>query len=121
MIDGTGQLINDSDTVEKINIALDDVSNLIGSASRWQYDVAFEGDYLGKQGILKSNFGVKIRTQKDRFYQLKLTNHPFGKKEKKTTIRNITDASGNVTTSTTEETMKNRGLFAFITDCKKIL
>ena len=55
---------------------MDDVSNLIGSASRWQYDVAFEGDYLGKQGILKSNFGVKIRTQKDRFYQLKLTNHP---------------------------------------------
>ena len=47
------------------------ISNLIGSASRWQYDVAFEGDYLGKQGILKSNFGVKIRTQKDRFYQLK--------------------------------------------------
>ena len=105
--DGTlGQLINDSDTVEKINIALDDVSNLIGSASRWQYDVAFEGDYLGKQGILKSNFGVKIRTQKDRFYQLKLTNHPFGKIEKKTTIQNITDAEGNVTTSTTEETVK---------------
>ena len=88
--DGTlGQLINDSDTIEKINVALDDISNLIGSASRWQYDVAFEGDYLGKQGILKSNFGVKIRTQKDRFYQLKLTNHPFGKKEKKTTIYEI--------------------------------
>ena len=40
--DGTlGQLINDSDTIEKINVALDDISNLIGSASRWQYDVAF--------------------------------------------------------------------------------
>ena len=105
--DGTlGQLINDSDTVEKLNIALDDVSNLIGSASRWQYDVAFEGNYLGKQGVLKSEFGVKIRTQKDRFYQLKLTNHPAGKVENKTTIQSVTDGGGNVVTTTTEETVK---------------
>ena len=101
-----GQLINDSDTVEKLNVALDDIGNLLGSASRWQYDVSFEGDYLGKQGILKSNFGIKIKTQKDRFYQFKLTNHPFGKIENRTTIQNITDASGNVTPRTTEETIK---------------
>ncbi len=101
-----GQLINDEDTIEKLNIALDDIGNLIGSASRWQYDVSFEGDYLGTQGVLKSNFGVKIKTQKDRFYQFKLTNHPFGKIENKTTFQNTTDASGNVTTTTTEEAVK---------------
>ena len=99
-----GQLINNTETIEKINIALDDISNLLGSASRWQFDVGFETKYLGRLGETKSDFSVKINTQKDRFYLLKLTDSPLGKISKENVERTVTDASGVSVTNTTKET-----------------
>lgn len=98
-----GQLVNESETVEKINIALDDISNLLGSTSRWKYDVGFETKYLGRAGGTKSDFEIEINTQKDRFYLFKITDHPAGKIEDETVERVETDASGVQTTTTTKK------------------
>ena len=99
-----GQLVNKTDTIEKINSALDDLNNLLGSASRWTYDVGFETKFLTKQNQFKPSFSLKINTQKDRFYQLKLTSHPIGKISEETTTKTVTDASGAQTITTTQAT-----------------
>ena len=98
--DGTlAQLVNESDTIEKIDKALDDISNLLGPAARWKYDVRFQTKYLTNRDQYASDFRFTIYTQKDRFYNITLYDSPRGRRTSE-----ITTTSNDTTKNTTYET-----------------
>ena len=98
--DGTlAQLVNESDTIEKINKTLDDIGDLIGGTARWKYDIRFQTQYLPNYNGYNSDFRLAIYTQKDKFYSISLYDSPRGNR-----VSNITITSSDTERNTIHET-----------------
>ncbi|OGG94078.1 MAG: hypothetical protein A2508_07210 [Candidatus Lambdaproteobacteria bacterium RIFOXYD12_FULL_49_8] len=74
-----GRLINDEQTIDSIQSALDGVNEFINPINKLKIEVGFESERLLNQGTNKSYVDVKLRPVRDHYYILRLVNHPSGK------------------------------------------
>ncbi len=73
-----GRLVNDEDTVEELNTAIEGVNNFLDTASKTQTALDFHSDYLGDVGSTKTTVGIKLQPGLDRYYYLGIVDDPTG-------------------------------------------
>lgn len=103
-----GKLINDEQTVEELNTAIDGVNNFLDTAGKTQTGLDFHSDYLNDIGLTKTTVALKIQPGLDRYYLLGIVDDPAGVVE--TTDTKLT-ASGATTETTEVKTYHNKVKF----------
>lgn len=73
-----GKLINDPETVEGLNTAIEGVNSLFDVAGHLQMGFDFHADYLGSVDATKSYIGLRIQPGLDRFYEIGIIDDPAG-------------------------------------------
>lgn len=106
-----GKLINDEQTVEELNTAIDGVNGFLDTAGKTQTGIDFNSVYLGNIGA-KSAVGLRIQPGLDRYYYLGIIDDPIGAIETTQTVTTGT-ATGDITeTKTYKNKVKFTALFA---------
>lgn len=103
-----GRLVNDEETVEKLNTAIDNVNEFLGGAGQMETAVDFHTEYLSDIDAAKSYLNIKIQPGLDRYYELGVVDDPKGVTY--TTDRTYTE-NGTVTESTDVKTHRNQVKF----------
>lgn len=105
-----GRLINDEQTIEKINTAVDGVNKFVGGANKLQTTLDFHSEYLMEQSLTKSYISVRIQPGLDRYYEIGIVDDPKGAVERvDTTLTTSPDTPGSTTTTTREiKAFRNR-------------
>lgn len=107
-----GRLVNDEETVEKINEAVGNFNDFVGGASQLETSFDFHTEYLTDAELTKSYLNIKIQPGLDRYYEVGIVDDPRGVIED----RDI-DTSGTTTSSINQRTtfrnkVKFNALFA---------
>lgn len=108
-----GRLINDEQTVEQLNTAIDNVNNFIGGANKWETSLDFHTEALADEGMAKSYLGFKLQPGLDRYYEVQIIDDPRGVKNTVNTDTSGTGGNSNITeTKTYKNKIKFTALFA---------
>lgn len=83
-----GRLINDEDTIEELNTAIEGVNSFLDTAGKTQTGLDFHSDYLGDIGATKTTAGIRIQPGLDRYYYLGIVDDPAGVVETTNTVTN---------------------------------
>ncbi|MEZ0391878.1 MAG: MlaD family protein [Pseudobdellovibrionaceae bacterium] len=103
-----GRLINDEDTVEELNTAIEGVNSFLDTAGKTQTGLDFHSEYLGDLGLVKTTVGVKLQPGLDRYYYLGIVDDPTGVVEEED---QVTITNGQISTENRVITYKNRVKF----------
>lgn len=103
-----GRLINDDSTVEKIETAVDKVSNVFDTATTIETSFDLHSEFMTKASQAKSFIGVKIQPGLDRYYELGVVDDPVGLTLHTDTTRTT---NGTTTTISQADTYKERVKF----------
>ncbi len=104
-----GRLINDEDTVEELNTAIDGVNSFLDTAGKLQTGLDFHADYLGDLGLTKSTVGIKLQPGLDRYYYIGIVDDPAGLVENTDILTTVNGGSPNLTTE--KKTFHNKVKF----------
>ena len=119
-----GKLLNDPETANKLNSALDGVNEVLRQVSDLKTSVSYRGEYRFNEanrdrlvprsgdprGGLKNYLGLKIQPKEDKFYYFEIIQDPAGRiKETKTIIR---DADGNLVSTRRTTKIEERVKFS---------
>ncbi|MBE8221721.1 MAG: MCE family protein [Bdellovibrionales bacterium] len=107
-----GKLLNDDETINKVNSALEKVSSLLGGVGELKTEVDFHSEYLSGHKAFKSFIGVKLQPGASRYYELAVVNSPFGTTKKTTTRIEEDDKSSTQTEYKTLDSLKFNALLA---------
>lgn len=103
-----GKLINDEETVEELNTAIEGVNGFLDTAGKTQTGLDFNTVYLGNVGKAKTTVGIRLQPGLDRYYYLGIVDDPAGVVE--TTDTKLT-TGGSTTDSTEVKTYRNKVKF----------
>ncbi|MBL7685774.1 MAG: MCE family protein [Deltaproteobacteria bacterium] len=92
-----GKLINDPQTTDKVNEALDGVNDLVGSVNRLQLEVGYHLEYLAKSKDMKNYVSLAVKPRPDKYFLLELVTDPD---PTPTRTRTLTDITTNGVTNT---------------------
>lgn len=106
-----GKLVNEESVHSNLNQTLEGITDFVAGANRFQFELGYTGEYLGKLGEAKNAFGLEIRPRQDRFYYVALVDDPRGDQETEITERVVSDQSG--TRVVREEETVTRDRFKF--------
>jgi len=106
-----GKLVNEESVHSNLNQTLEGISDFVAGANRFQFELGYSGEYLGKLGEAKNTFGLELRPRQDRFYYVALVDDPRGDRETEITDTTVTDETG--THVVTEEQTVTRDRFKF--------
>jgi phospholipid/cholesterol/gamma-HCH transport system substrate-binding protein len=107
-----GRLVNDEETVDKINEAIGNFNDFVGGASQMETSFDFHSEYLSSPGLTKSYLNLKIQPGLDRFYELGIIDDPRGL-EQTTNIKQTGTTTSNIDeTRTFKNKVKFNALFA---------
>ncbi len=87
-----GRLINDDQTVEDLNTAINNVNKFLGTANQLETSLDFHSEYLSPLKAAKSYIGVKLQPGLDRYYEIYAIDDPRGVRTQDTHI--ISTAGG---------------------------
>jgi len=107
-----GRLINDEETIDGINEVVDNLNNLLGGASRLRTSFDYHSEYLTSDGDIISFIGVKLQPGADRYYELALTQDPFGVDDTRTIKRTGTENDDFEEVITDKDKIRITALFA---------
>jgi len=109
-----GRLVNDEETVENLNTAINNVNEFLGTASTLQLSLDYHSEYLFDAEETKSYIGVRIQPGLDRYYYVGVVDDPRGKIESshQFTEPDGGTPSGVTTTTTYKNKLKFTALFA---------
>lgn len=96
-----GRLINDDETVEKLNESIDNLNELLGGANKLQVDVGYHTEYLGETEEFKHYVSLALKPKPDKFFLLEFVDDPAP--DSRFTIKETQVTSGGVTTNVREE------------------
>lgn len=80
-----GRLINDDQTVESLNSAIENVNKFIGGAYKMETSIDFHSEYLAGPSQTKSYLGLKVQPGLDRYYLIQVVDDPVGVKSSEST------------------------------------
>jgi len=104
-----GKLVNDDETVDNLNTAIDGVNNFLDTADKLQTSLDFHSDYLANVNMTKTEVGIKLQPGLDRFYYIGVVDDPAGYSEQQ--IANTTVNGGSSSTVNTTTVYKNKFMF----------
>ncbi len=107
-----GKLINDEQTVEELNTAIDGVNTFLDTAGKMQTGMDYHSEYLGEIGKAKTTIGVRIQPGLDRYYYLGIVDDPSGVVEETNTATSTN--GGPLVTENQTKTYKNKTKFNVI-------
>jgi len=117
--DGTGtigKLINDPQTVEKVNSVLDNVNdsvaevkNLLGRANDIELDLMARSEWFSEFETTKNYFGIRIQPSEDKYYLIEGVSigDELNIEEVSTVTETTFDADGNLLTTTVRSSIKD--------------
>lgn len=73
-----GKLINDEETVEGLNSAIEGVNGFLDTANKTQTGLDFHSEYLGNVGGAKTTVAIRVQPGLDRYYYLGIVDDPAG-------------------------------------------
>lgn len=73
-----GKLVNDEETVEKVNQAVEGVNEFMGGLRRIQTSFLYRGEYLFDSDSLQNLVGIYIQTRPDKFFLIEMVDAPRG-------------------------------------------
>jgi phospholipid/cholesterol/gamma-HCH transport system substrate-binding protein len=88
-----GKLINDEETVDGLNTAIEGVNGFLDTANKTQTGLDFHSEYLGNVGGARTTVAIRIQPGLDRFYYLGIVDDPAGvvdKSEQSVTSNGVT-------------------------------
>ncbi len=74
-----GRLINDEETIDSVNQALDGVNEFLNPVNRLKLDLGFQTEKLTQRDAYKSYISLKLRPVRDHYYTVRLVTNPDGK------------------------------------------
>lgn len=80
-----GRLINDEETVNELNTAINGVNNLLDSANKLQSSFDFNSNYMSDFEKYRTYVGITLQPGADRFYELAITSTPEATERESTT------------------------------------
>ncbi len=84
-----GKLVNDDTTVTKIDEALTGINDYLSRADAWRVYVDYRGEYLWRQGALRSTLNLRLQPKADKFYLLGVVADPVGRRSEKETTTTV--------------------------------
>jgi phospholipid/cholesterol/gamma-HCH transport system substrate-binding protein len=108
-----GRLINDDQTVESLNSAIENVNNFLGGAEKMETSIDFHSEFMTNSDS-KSFLGLRIQPGLDRYYELGVISDTRGVTTEESDVHSV---NGVVTGTTADKkTFKNNfkftGIFA---------
>lgn len=107
-----GRLVNDEETVEKINDAISSFNDFVGGASNLETSFDFHSEYLTDSELTKSYLNVKIQPGLDRYYEIGVVDDPRGVSQSEHVERTGSGATEYDETKTFKNKVKFNALFA---------
>lgn len=107
-----GRLVNDEETVDKLNEAIGNVSDFVGGASSMETSLDFHSEFLADAELTKSYLNVKIQPGLDRYYELGVVDDPRGVVEETNTVTSGSSSSDITEVRTFKNKIKFNALFA---------
>lgn len=107
-----GKLVNDEETVERLNEALGSVNDFVGGAGNMETSVDFHSEFLTDPSLTKSYLNVKIQPGLDRYYLLGIVDDPRGVAEETTLVQTGNPAQDYERTETFKNKLKYNAIFA---------
>ncbi len=92
-----GKLLNDETTIKKINLAVDNVNEMMGGLKTMELRLDMNAASWTKRGDTQSGLGIELAPRKDYWYALGLNSTPDGKITERTNI--VTPTPGVATTT----------------------
>lgn len=96
-----GRLLNDDETVEKLNESLDNLNGILGGANKLQTSVGYHAEYLGVSKDFKHYISLALKPRPDKYFLLEFISDPSPDSRRETVETEIT-ANG-VTSTVVEE------------------
>ena len=107
-----GRLVNDEETVDKINEAVGNFNEFVGGATQLETSFDFHSEFLVDPSLTKSYLNVKIQPGLDRYYVLGIVDDPRGVEESRSVVQTGTPAEDFDRTTTFKNKTKFNALFA---------
>ena len=105
-----GRLLNDEEIADNINNAAKGLSETVGGISRFQVEVGYHLEYLGKSQDFKNYVGVALKPRPDKYFLLEFVVDPSPSPVQKITTTNVT-TGGTTTTVVTDESVVDKDKF----------
>lgn len=103
-----GKLINDDQTAEELNTAIEGINGMLDTAGKLQTGIEFQSYYLGAAAAARTTVNVRLQPGLDRYYLIGVVDDPMGVVEG---IDTETTAGGSTTTTSEKKTYKNQFKF----------
>ena len=97
-----GKLINDDETVNKLNEAVDNLNNALGGLKQLETEIGYHTEYLGKTEDFKHYVNFTLRPKPDKAFMFDFVGDPQPSPSRVT--RDTTITTGGTTTTVTTET-----------------
>ena len=107
-----GKLVNDEETVERLNEAIGSVNDFVGGAGNMETSVDFHSEFLTDASLTKSYLNIKIQPGLDRYYLLGVVDDPRGVREQTTLVQTGNPAQDYERTETFKNKLKFNAIFA---------
>ncbi len=107
-----GRLVNDEETVNGINEAIENLNVLLGGAKILRTSFDYHSEIMTKKGDVRSFVGIKLQPGVDRYYEIAAVQDQFGQSKKKRIVREGTQTDDYTEEITYESKIKITALFA---------
>lgn len=107
-----GRLINDEETVNGINEAIENLNTLLGGARVLRTSFDYHSEVLTDDSDVRSFVGIRLQPGTDRYYEIMAVQDRFGQAKKKTIVREGTQTDDYTEEVTYDSKMKITALFA---------
>lgn len=106
-----GKLINDSETVDRLNSTLSGVQKIVGKADKMQVIVDAKAGALTRVSGGRSSFSIALQPTWDKYYMIGVSTRPQGTLSTKRTMSTINPDTPGATTTTVLENEYNETSF----------
>lgn len=115
-----GRLINDDETVNKLNEAVDNLNKTLGGLNKLETEIGYHAEYLTQSADFKSYVNLTFRPKPDKAFIFDFIQDPNPTPDINETTSDIT-VGGNTTTVSTNERVVTRNKFKFSAQLAKKL
>ena len=110
-----GRLVNDEETIDSVNSALDGVNEFLNPVNRLKIDLGFQTDKLTQRDAFKSSVNLKLRPVRDHYYTLQLVTNPDGKQTRSDQLVRDNTTDQVVSNTTTYDTVDSYRISLMVT------
>lgn len=104
-----GKLVNDDETVNKLNEAVDNLNDALGGLKRLEVEVGYHGEYLGRSEDVKNYVNLTLKPRPDKEFIFDFVSDPAPSPDRVRSTSTITAGGASTTVETdTQTTYANR-------------